>query len=124
MKRKILLSLMVIFLLWIVLKILWWGQPFPWQVVLIERIDTNQDGNFDRWRLKDRHSGEIIVENDTNFDGRVDQIQWVNLEGKILDLSETSTNQKSQKKVIICFDGVPYEDMAYLWDQGYFREFS
>ena len=43
---------------------------------------------------------------------------------KLSNLSETATSEKSQKKLIVCLDGVPYEDMAYLWDQGYFREFS
>lgn len=124
MKRKILFFFIVVFLLWITLKILGWGQPFPWQVVLVERIDTNQDGNFDRWRLKDRQRGETIIEKDTNFDGRVDQIQWGNPEGKVFEVSEMATSGKPKKKLIVCLDGVPYEDMAYLWDQGYFREFS
>jgi len=124
MKLKILFFFMATFLLWLTLAIVRWGQPFPWQVILADRIDRNQDGNVDCWRLKDTKSGETIIENDTNSDGRVDQIQWGNPHGRVVDLSDTATSDTRRKKLIVCLDGVPYEDMAYLWDHGYFREFS
>ena len=124
MKRKILFLLMAAFLFWLTLAIARWGRPFPWQVVLVDRMDSNQDGQLDQWRLKDRQSGETIIENDTNFDGRVDRIQWGNPDGRAVDLSDTVTMDTNRRKLIVCLDGVPYEDMAYLWDQGYFREFA
>ena len=75
-------------------------------------IDTNQDGKAD--------IGQI----DTNGDGRVDRLEVGMPVLKVIDLDLQDSQSSRRRKLAICLDGVPYSQMAELWDEGYFREFS
>src|SRR3990172_9777468 len=92
--------------LWAAFMFARWGRPFPWHVVLTEQIDSNHDGTIDSWQLRDTKNGETILERDTNQDGRVDQIQFGNPKGKLLDLSDIAIRETPKKKLIVCLDGV------------------
>jgi Type I phosphodiesterase / nucleotide pyrophosphatase len=103
-------------------SVLFWGRPVPFQVRVSEKLDSNGDGLIDTWHLTSPMHGKI-VERDTNSDGRVDRLEFGNPETKVLSLSEASA-PGSGRKLAVCLDGVPYDDMRALWEDGYFREFS
>ncbi|MFN8006625.1 MAG: hypothetical protein U0V70_06340 [Terriglobia bacterium] len=124
MRRKSALAIIALVVIWGTLAVIRWGRPYPWKIVLIGQLSTDPQKGINQWRLKDLADGETIIESDTNQDGRVDQIQWGNPGGEIRDLSDISRTGAPPKKLIICLDGVPYDDMAELWDRGYFREFA
>lgn len=101
-----------------------WGLPVPFQIQIIDRLDTNRDGAVDTWRLDTSKDGRAdTVELDTDYDGRIDQLQVSHSKLESIDVS-SGERHGSRKKLAVCLDGVPYEDMASLWDQGYFREFA
>jgi hypothetical protein len=123
--RTIILLFVAVAMAWVLYSIAFWGRPVPFRYGVAERLDRNGDGSPDLWRLRDSGDDHAnIVELDTDSDGRVDRLQFGNPETSVLDLGETSANRASRRKLAVCLDGIPYEDMAALWDQGYFREFS
>lgn len=101
-----------------------WGKPISVQVRLLSKVDTNQDGKVDQWALDSTHDGKPDwIEIDSNYDGMVDRLQFGNPEIQTLDLSRDQLGGSQRKKIALCLDGVPYEAMAQLWDEGFFREF-
>lgn len=122
--KPIAASLIALFSLWILHTFIFWGRPVPFQVETLERIDSNRDGSIDTWRLDSTQDGQAdIVEFDSDSDGRVDRLQVSHSAVESIDVSGQES-LPAQRKLAVCLDGVPYEDMATLWDQGYFREFS
>jgi len=116
--------LVVLFCAWSLYSFIFWGRPVPFQVQTLERIDNNRDGVIDTWRLDSSQDGKAdISELDTDGDGRIDRLQVGRPKVEVIDVSGTET-QATRRKLAVCLDGVPYEDMAALWDQGYFREFA
>jgi len=116
-------ALVVLFSSWTVYTFMFWGRPVPFQVQTLERIDSNRDGVIDTWRLDASQDGQTdVVEFDTDGDGRIDRLQLSHSKVEVIDVSGRET-QAARRKLAVCLDGVPYEDMAALWDQGYFREF-
>jgi hypothetical protein len=102
-----------------------WGWPLSFHWRLLEKLDTNQDGVVDTWRFDTSEDGKAdLVEVDSDHDGRVDRLQLVNPETKILDFYKIQLESSARKRLAVCLDGVPYEVMAEIWDQGLFREFS
>jgi len=98
-----------------------WGRPVPLRFTLTEKADTDQDGFIDTWHFESGHDGKAdFVEIDSNHDGRVDRLQFRNPD----IVSNSGIDVSGRKKLAVCLDGVPYEVMAQLWDQGLFREFS
>jgi len=117
-------ALVVLFSGWILYTFIFWGRPVPFQVQTLERIDSNSDGVIDTWRLDSSQDGQAdIAELDTDGDGRIDHLQVRHPKVEAIDVSGRET-QAARRKLAVCLDGVPYEDMAALWDQGYFREFA
>ena len=91
----------------------------------MERADTNQDGLVDSWHFASPHGSKAgFIEIDSNHDGRVDRLQIKNPDITTLDISGDEMDVSGRRKLAVCLDGVPYEVMAKLWDQGFFREFS
>jgi hypothetical protein len=114
----------VLFSIWILHTFIFWGRPVPFRVETLERIDSDRDGSIDTWRLDSTRDGQAdVVELDSDSDGRVDRLQVSHSAVESIDVSGQGLNP-SRRKLAVCLDGVPYEDMAALWDQGYFREFS
>ena len=70
------------------------------------------------------HGGVDLSEVDSDYDGTVDRLELSNPEIKELNLSYNTTTGSKRAKLAVCLDGVPYEVMAELWDEGLFREFS
>jgi hypothetical protein len=117
-------ALLVLFSVWTIYSFTFWGRPVPFQVKTLERIDGNGDGVIDTWRLDSSQDGQAdITELDTDGDGRIDRLQLSHPSMEVIDVSGSKT-QAARRKLAVCLDGVPYEDMAALWDQGYFREFA
>ena len=117
-------ALLVLFSVWAIYSFMFWGRPVPFQVQTVERIDGNGDGVIDTWRLDSSRDGQAdITELDTDGDGRIDRLLLSHPSVEVIDVSGGKT-QAARRKLAVCLDGVPYEDMAALWDQGYFREFA
>ena len=117
-------ALLMLFSVWAIYSFIFWGRPVPFQVQTLERIDGNGDGVIDTWRLDSSQDGQQdIVELDTDGDGRIDRLQVSHPSVEVIDVSGNKT-QAARRKLAMCLDGVPYEDMTALWDQGYFREFA
>ncbi len=101
-----------------------WGRPVPFTVQILERLDRNADGSTDTWPLDISGDGKAdIVEVDSDADGRVDRLEIGGSESQVLDVADPSRGQ-ARRKLAVCLDGVPFEDILNLWDRGYFREFS
>ena len=117
-------TLAVLFSGWILYTFIFWGRPVPFQVQTLERIDSNSDGAIDTWRLDLSQDGQVdIAELDTDGDGRIDRLQVSHPKVEVIDVSGREP-RVDRRKLAVCLDGVPFEDMAALWDQGYFREFA
>ncbi len=100
-----------------------WGLPVPFRVTLIEALDRNHDGAIDTWCLDTTGNRESdLTEIDSDADGRVDLLRNTNSAGQVANT--VVPTQKPRRRLAVCLDGVPFEDMAQLWDEGYFREFS
>jgi hypothetical protein len=123
MKIKILLvAFAALILSGIVYSIWFWGNPVRLQVRLLEKLDLNQDGQTDTWRFAtSQHNAADLSEVDSNYDGVVDRLELTNPGIKKLNLSPRAPGSRY---LAVCLDGVPYEVMARLWDEGLFREFS
>jgi Type I phosphodiesterase / nucleotide pyrophosphatase len=121
MKRRFVLLLLALSSVGVV-YFLFWGRPVPFQVRVSQRLDSNGDGLIDTWQLSSLTHGKV-VERDTNWDGRVDRLEFGNPETKVLSFSEAS-EPGTRRKLAVCLDGVPFDDMVALWEEGYFREFS
>jgi len=120
MKIRILLAAFAALVLsGVVSSVGFWGNPVPLQMRLLQKLDTNQDGQTDTWRFAT--AGHDLSEVDSNHDGVVDQLVLTNPEIKRLNLSRS---MPGLRQLAVCLDGVPYEVMARLWDEGLFREFS
>jgi Type I phosphodiesterase / nucleotide pyrophosphatase len=122
MRIRWLLSLLsVLILARIVYSVVAWGRPVPFQFRVAERADLNGDGLPDTWKVSVAPEGKIgVVEEDTNFDGRIDRLKFTHPQTKTVEISSAG----QRRKLAICLDGVPYEDIVALWDEGHFREFS
>src|SRR5215813_10932471 len=108
MKIKILLAAFgALVLSAVVYSIGFWGNPVPLQTHLLEKLDTNQDGQIDTWRFAS--VGHGVSEVDSDHDGVVDQLELTNPEIKKLNLS---SSVPGVKQLAVCLDGVPYDVMA------------
>lgn len=121
--------LLVIFILSLTAAVVYaigfWGRPVPVRFTLIEKTDTDRDGLMDSWHFASPHDDKAdFLEIDSDHDGQVDRLQFRNPDITTLDISNAETDISGRKKLAVCLDGVPYEVMAKLWDQGFFREFS
>jgi len=102
-----------------------WGNPVRIQTRLLERLDTNGDGKIDTWRYTTSNNAKVdFVEIDTDGDGMIDHLELRNPEIKRLNLDRAEAGALPRKGLTVCLDGVPYDLMTKLWDEGLFREFS
>src|SRR5688572_21314102 len=114
----------LLFSVWTIHAFIFWGRPVPFQVQTLERIDSTGDGVIDTWRLDSSQDGQPdMAELDTDGDGRIDRLQVIYPKPEVIDVSGRDP-RTLRRKLAVCLDGVPFEDMAALWDRGYFREFA
>lgn len=117
-------ALLLLLSSWTLYAFIFWGRPVPFRVQTLERLDSNRDGVIDTWRLDASQDGQAgVVEFDTDGDGRIDRLQVNHPKVEVIDVSGREP-RAGRRKLAVCLDGVPFEDMAALWDQGYFREFA
>ncbi len=123
-KNWILAALCLVFVTIIAYRIWSWGRPLSLNVRLLSRIGTNGAKNF-RWSIDtNRDDKADVCEIDLDGDGRVDRLELGMPAIKVIDLSLLQSQIGMRRKLAICLDGIPYQQMAELWDEGYFREFS
>lgn len=60
----------------------------------------------------------VAVDNDN--DGTVDLVLH---EGTLDSFSRPAADDPDARRLILCLDGVPFSEMEWMWEQGYFREF-
>src|SRR5262245_37364478 len=116
MRFKLLaVAAIVLFSTWSLYTFIFWGRPVLFQVQISERVDSKHDGVIDTWRLGSSRGNTPadVVEFDTDGDGRVDRLQVSNPKVEVLDVS--GREQSGRRKLAVCLDGVPYEDMDSLW---------
>lgn len=64
---------------------------------------------------------EKTVTLDTDGDGTVDFVQTGG--NPPVSFARPQPDDPEARWLILCLDGVPYQEMAALWEEGYFREF-
>src|SRR5262245_36473262 len=110
--KSLAVAAIVLFSAWSLYTFIFWGRPVPFQVQIIERIDSQHNGVIDTWRLRSSRRNALadIVEFDTDGDGRVDRLQLSNPKVEVFDVSGREP-QSDRRKLAVCLDGVPYEDI-------------
>jgi hypothetical protein len=114
----------LLFVGWTSYEIWSWGRPVPLRTRMLGREGAN-GGKKVRWLLDNNQDGKAdITQGDTNGDGRVDQLEFGAPAVRVIDLDSLESRGSGRRKLAVCLDGVPFAQMAELWDEGYFREFS
>lgn len=105
-------------------KIHTWGQPVPVAYRRVAVTPANPGGgrSFAYVHLDARgQPGDRVVAVDTDGDGTVDQVLTEG--GAPASFARPQANDPEARWLILCLDGVPYQEMLALWEEGYFREF-
>lgn len=126
-RTKILLALLAVLvglggaLVW---QLHTWGRPLP---VVYERLAAPMRGPDGVSRTVYARTGgtspaaQKLVALDTDGDGTVDAVETErNTTG---GFTRPKPDDPEARWLILCLDGVPYQEMAALWEEGYFREF-
>ncbi len=88
-----------------------WGQPVP---VAYERVAAN------RYRSLVSPS-TVYIAVDENSDGTVDRIYPEDNPAR--GFHRPAATDADARWLLLCVDGVPFEEIQALWNEGYFREF-
>lgn len=102
-----------------------WGQPLP---VSYRRVGvTPATPGGPGWSFTYLETSEAgrpsqrIVEVDSDGDGTIDLVLT---EGRSLaSFNRPRPDDPEARWLVLCLDGVPYQQMLALWEEGYFREF-
>jgi hypothetical protein len=101
-----------------------WGQPLA--VVYEPRSlppEASGSGHHSLYqpRGEGRLANEVLEAIDTDGDGTVDEVLST---GKTpVRFLRPRPDDSEARWLVLCLDGVPYEEMRALWDEGHFREF-
>jgi len=126
-RRKILLGVLATLLVlagaaaW---EIHTWGRPVPVAYRRVAVTPANPGGgrSFAYVRLDERgQAGDRVVALDADNDGTVDQVLTEG--GAPASFARPAASDPDARWLILCLDGVPYQEMLALWEEGYFREF-
>ena len=126
-RRKILLGVLATLLVlagaaaW---KIHAWGRPVPAAYRRVAVTPANPGGgrSFTYVHVDARgQAGDRVVALDADNDGAVDQVLTEG--GAPASFARPQAGDPDARWLILCLDGVPYQEMLALWEEGYFREF-
>lgn len=101
-------------------RITTWGRPLP---VAYRRVAVTpaQPGSGRSFAYLQAGTGHRTIAADTDGDGTVDTVLAEG--GEISSFVRPPPDDPEARWLILCLDGVPYEEMLALWEEGYFREF-
>jgi hypothetical protein len=105
-------------------KIHTWGRPVPVAYRRVAVTPANPGGgrSFTYVHVDERgQTGDRMVALDADNDGTVDQVLT---EGSApASFARPAATDADARWLVLCLDGVPYQEMLALWEEGYFREF-
>ena len=105
-------------------KIHTWGRPVPvaYRRVAVTPANPGGGGSFTYVRVDKRgQAGDRVVALDADNDGAVDQVLTEG--GAPASFARPAADDPDARWLVLCLDGVPYQEMLTLWEEGYFREF-
>jgi len=105
-------------------KIHTWGRPVPvaYRRVAVTPANPGGGGSFTYVRVDKRgQAGDRVVALDADNDGAVDQVLTEG--GAPASFARPAADDPDARWLVLCLDGVPYQEMLALWEEGYFREF-
>jgi hypothetical protein len=105
-------------------KIHTWGRPVPvvYRRVAVTPAKPGGERSFSYVRVDARgEAGDRVVALDADNDGTVDQVLTEG--GAPASFARPAANDPDARWLVLCLDGVPYQEMLALWEEGYFREF-
>ena len=126
-RRKILLGVLATLLVlagaaaW---KIHTWGRPLQvvYRRVAVTPANPGGGRSFAYVHLDARgQAGDRVVALDADNDGTVDQVLTEG--GAPASFARPAAGDPEARWLVLCLDGVPYQEMLALWEEGYFREF-
>jgi hypothetical protein len=101
-----------------------WGQPLPvvYRPLEIVPADTESGRSVTYQRLgAPEGAAKRYITLDTNNDGAVDLVLTEG--GRASSFVPPRADDPEARWLVLCLDGVPYEEFRALWEEGYFREF-
>ncbi len=100
-----------------------WGRPLPVAYLRVEMTPAGHEGGRSMTYLRlgeTAAAGNRYVALDNDGDGTVDLVVT---EGALKSLARPRADDPEARWLVICLDGVPFADLAALWEEGHFREF-
>lgn len=100
-----------------------WGRPLPKAYELVEVSPAGAGGGRSLTYVGQagtRWPGQRVAAVDNDGDGTVDVVVR---EGKLESFNRPTADASETRWLIVCVDGVPFDEFAALWQEGHFREF-
>jgi hypothetical protein len=118
----ILLALVVLLGIALAVRIYTWGRPLPVAYRQASRTPADAESGRSVAYLHVASNGgdDRYVTIDSNNDGTVDTVLR---EGAPESFARPKADDPEARWLVVCLDGVPYGELAALWDEGFFREF-
>lgn len=101
-----------------------WGQPLPvaYRRVAVTPANPGPGRSFAYLRAGEAPGvGHRLIALDSEGDGTVDQV--LSEGARLASFTRPQADDPEARWLVICLDGVPYQEMLALWEEGYFREF-
>jgi len=101
-----------------------WGQPLPVVYRPLEVVPADAESGRSVTYLRlgaPEGAPKRYVTLDTNNDGAVDLVLTEG--GRATSFVPPRADDAEARWLVLCLDGVPYEEFRALWDEGHFREF-
>ncbi len=106
------------------LQVAQWGKPLRPRLSFLQAEDRDADGAKDRWVYEvEGGNEERWILQDEDGDGRADRFLFYKAGKLEREIIRSKLAGEPVRHLVLCLDGVPFEIMAALWSEGYFREF-
>lgn len=117
-----LLALVAILGMALAIRVYTWGRPLPVVYKQVSRTpaDAESGRSVAYLRSASKGGGNRYVAVDSDNDGTVDVVLR---EGALESFPRPHPDDPDARWLVLCLDGVPYGELAALWEEGYFREF-
>ena len=96
-----------------------WGNPLPLAYRLVSILPGNPGGDRS-WIYQRTSDHRRVIASDTDEDGTIDSVL---VEGSDIASFNRPAADPDNRWLVICLDGIPYEEILALWEEGHFREF-